>query len=150
MLQNRILKYMTFSKRTSSANNIFKLLKFSKFLIYTNLIWKSLFISIMPISCCFLLITFFQNYTAYIRDSGTYGSRARCGSFDDGIWLAWYFLNTIVTDETFSAIFLQSHQQHHAAQEVALTVRSMLLKRKFRHFLLLKIFILLKMLTLVK
>ena len=36
--------------------------------------------------------------------SGTCGSRARCGSFDDGIWLASYFLNTIVTNETFSAI----------------------------------------------
>jgi len=36
-----------------------------------------------------------------------------------------YFLNTIVTDETFSVIFLQSHQQHHAAPEVSLTVRSM-------------------------
>ena len=24
-----------------------------------------------------------------------------CGSFDDGIWLTWYFLNMIVTDETF-------------------------------------------------
>ena len=36
---------------------------------------------------------------------GTYGSRAKCGSFDDGIWLAWYFLNTIVTNETFSVIF---------------------------------------------
>ena len=30
VLQNRILKYMTFSKRTSSANNIFKLLRFLK------------------------------------------------------------------------------------------------------------------------
>jgi len=30
------------------------------------------------------------------QGSGTYSSRARCGSFDDGIWLAWYFLNTIV------------------------------------------------------
>jgi len=30
VLQNRILKYMTFSKRTSSANNIFKLLKILK------------------------------------------------------------------------------------------------------------------------
>ena len=36
---------------------------------------------------------------------GTYASRAKCGSFDDGIWLAWYFLNTIVTNETFSVIF---------------------------------------------
>jgi len=38
-----------------------------------------------------------------------------------------------------SVIFLQSHQQHHAAPEVALTVRSMLLKRKFRHLPLFKI-----------
>ena len=30
VLQNRILKHMTFSKRTSSANNIFKLLKILK------------------------------------------------------------------------------------------------------------------------
>ena len=34
------------------------------------------------------------------QGSGTYGSRARCGSFDDGVWLAWYFLSTIVTNET--------------------------------------------------
>jgi len=31
-----------------------------------------------------------------------------------------------------SVLFLQSQQQNHAAPEVALTVRSMLLKRKFR------------------
>jgi len=49
------------------------------------------------------------------------------------------FLNTIVTDENFSVIFLQSHQQHYAAPEVVLTVRSMLLKRKFRHLPLFKI-----------
>ena len=36
---------------------------------------------------------------------GTNGLRTRYGSFDDGIWLAWYFLNTIVTNETFSVIF---------------------------------------------
>jgi len=30
VLQNRILNYMTFSKRTSSANNVFKLLKILK------------------------------------------------------------------------------------------------------------------------
>jgi len=33
----------------------------------------------------------------------------------------------------------QSHQQHHAAPEVSLTARSMLLKRKFRHLPLFKI-----------
>jgi len=42
-------------------------------------------------------------------------------------------------DETFSVIFLQSHQQHHAGPEVALTVRSMLLKINFRHLPLFKI-----------
>jgi len=72
------------------------------------------------------------------QGSGSNGSRARCGSFDDDIWLAGYFLDRIFTDET-SVIFLQSHQQHHAAPEVALTVRNMLLKRKFRHLPLLKI-----------
>ena len=48
--------------------------------------------------------------------SGTYASRARCGSFDDGFWLAQCFLNTIVTNENFFCNFpssrLQSHQQH--------------------------------------
>jgi len=74
--------------------------------------------------------------------SGTYGSRARCGSFDDGIWLAWYFLNTIVTNETFCnfpSTRLQKHQQHNAAPEVALTVRSVLFKINFRHLPLFKI-----------
>ena len=66
MLQNRILKYMTFSKRTSSAKIFLNYLKFSKFLICTNLIWKSLCISTIPISYPLLLITFFQNYTAYM------------------------------------------------------------------------------------
>jgi len=41
------------------------------------------------------------------------------------------FLKRIVTDETFSVIFLQSHQQHHAAPKVAFIKRSMLLKIKF-------------------
>jgi len=61
---------------------------------------------------------------ALAQGSGTSGSWARCCPFDDGIWLAWYFLNTIVTNEIFSVIFQQSHQQHYAASEVALTVRS--------------------------
>jgi len=39
------------------------------------------------------------------QGSGTYGSWARYGSFDDGIWLVWCFFNTIVTNETFSVIF---------------------------------------------
>ena len=76
------------------------------------------------------------------QGSGTYGSRARCGSFDDGIWLTWYFLNTIVTNETFCnfpSTRLQKHQQHNAAPEVALTVRSMLFKINFRHLPLFKI-----------
>jgi len=61
VLQNRILKYMTFSTRTSSANNIFKLLKNLKVsdLYQLSVIWKSLCINIMPISCPLLLITFF-------------------------------------------------------------------------------------------
>jgi len=80
-----------------------------------------------------------QSSVHLVQGSGTYGSRARCDSFDYGIWLARYFLKTIVTDETFSIIFLQSHQQHHAEPEVALTVRSMLLKRKCRHLPLFKI-----------
>jgi len=66
VLQNRIVKYMTFSNRTSSASNIFKLLKILKFLICTNLVWKSSCISIMPISCPLLLITFFRNCTTYM------------------------------------------------------------------------------------
>jgi len=45
----------------------------------------------------------------------------------------------MVMDETFSVIFLQSHQQHYAAPAVALTARSILLKRKFRHLPLFKI-----------
>jgi len=67
------------------------------------------------------------------QGSGSYGSRAKCGSFHDGIWLTWYFLDMIVRNEIFSVIFLQSHQQHHAAPQAVLTVRSMLPKRKFRH-----------------
>jgi len=43
------------------------------------------------------------------------------------------------TNEAFSVIFLQRHQQHHEAPEVALTVRSMLIKRKFRYLPLFKI-----------
>ena len=69
VLQNRIVKYMTFSNRTSSASNIFKFLKFSKFLICTNLIWKGSCISIMPISSSLLLITFLKLYN--IHDHGT-------------------------------------------------------------------------------
>jgi len=43
----------------------------------------------------------FYKVVTVAQGSGTYGSRDRCGSFDDRIWLAWYFLNTIVTNETF-------------------------------------------------
>ena len=53
---------------------------------------------------------------------GTYGSQTRCGSFHDAIWLAWYFHNDCYEWNFF---FLQTHQQHHAAPEVTLTVRSM-------------------------
>jgi len=42
-------------------------------------------------------------------------------------------------NETCFVIFLQSHQQRHAAPQVALTVRSMLPKRKFRYLPLFKI-----------
>ena len=65
-LQNRILTYMTFSNRTSSANNIFKLLKILKVPDLYQLNLKSLCISIMPISCPLLSITFFQNCTTYM------------------------------------------------------------------------------------
>jgi len=55
-------------------------------------------------------MSYYPQYLAVIahnieQGSGTYGSRARCGSFDDGVWLAWYFLNTIVTSETFPLNF---------------------------------------------
>jgi len=46
---------------------------------------------------------------------------------------------TQVLQMKLSLILLQSHQQHHAAPEVALTLRSMLIKRKFRHLPLFKI-----------
>jgi len=39
----------------------------------------------------------------------------------------------------FTSTRLQSHQQRHAAPEIALTVRKMLLKRRFRHLPLFKI-----------
>jgi len=48
------------------------------------------------------------------------------------------FLTRLLRMKLLSVIFLQSHQQHRAAPEVALTVRSMLLKRKFRHLPLFK------------
>ena len=36
---------------------------------------------------------------------GTYGSRVRCGSFNDGMWFTSCFLNMIVMNETFSVFF---------------------------------------------
>ena len=42
------------------------------------------------------------------------------------LWYSWLSTLTIA-----HVIFLQSHQQHHAASEVALTVRSMFSQRKF-------------------
>jgi len=44
------------------------------------------------------------------QGSGTHGSRARCGSFDDGIWLAWYLFNTIITNETSVIFHLQEYK----------------------------------------
>jgi len=66
VLQNRILKYMSFSNRTSSAKNVFKLLKILKvsYLYLLNL--EKFMFSIMPISCPLLLITLFQNCTPYV------------------------------------------------------------------------------------
>ena len=68
VLQNRILKCMTFSKRTSSANNIFKLLKILKVsdLYQINLEKFMYKCRLLPISCPLLLITCFQNYTAHV------------------------------------------------------------------------------------
>ena len=66
VLQNRSLKYMTFSKRTSRANNIFELLKILKvsYLYQLNL-EKFMYKYNADILPSFL-ITFFQNYTAYM------------------------------------------------------------------------------------
>jgi len=58
-----------------------------------------------------------------------------CGSLD--ICLTRFYEWNIFCN--FSSTRLQNHQQHHAALEVALTVRSMLLKRKFWHLPLFKI-----------
>jgi len=60
VLQNRIVKYMTFSDRTSSASNIFKLLKIFKVSDLYQLNLEISCISIMPISRPLLLITFFE------------------------------------------------------------------------------------------
>jgi len=76
------------------------------------------------------------------KGSGTCGSLTTCGTCDDGIWLAWYFLNDCYEWNVFCNFLstrLQSHQQHHAAPEVAWTDRSMLSKRKFKHLPLFKI-----------
>ena len=53
---------------------------------------------------CVVCAYFVYNFLILVQGSGTYGSRARCGSFDDGNCLTWYFLNTIAMDETFSVI----------------------------------------------
>ena len=60
VLQNRILKYMTLAREHQVQTIFLNYLKFSNFRICTNLIWKSLCISIMPISYPLLLITFFS------------------------------------------------------------------------------------------
>jgi len=66
VLQNRILKYVTFSKRTSRANNIFKLLKILKVSgLYQLNLEKFMYrynADILPSS----FNNFFQNYTAYM------------------------------------------------------------------------------------
>jgi len=66
VLQNRIVKYMTFSNRTSSASNIFKLLKILKVSdLYQLNLEKFMYkynADILPL----LLITFFQNCTTYM------------------------------------------------------------------------------------
>ena len=66
MLQNRIVKYMTFSKRTSSAKIIFKLLKIFKVSdLYQLNLEKFMYkynADILPSS----FNNFFQNYTAYM------------------------------------------------------------------------------------
>jgi len=68
VLQNRIVKYMTFSNRTSSASNIFELLKILKVsdlyqLNLENFMYKC---NADIQSCPLLLITFFQNCTTYM------------------------------------------------------------------------------------
>jgi len=63
VLQNRISKFMTFTYRRSSSNNIIKI-KFSKCLIYTNSICQILCTSVMPIS--YTLANFFENCTAFM------------------------------------------------------------------------------------
>ena len=66
VLQNRILKYVTFSNRTSSASNILKLLKILKVsdLYQLNLekVMCKYNADILPSS----FGNFFQNYTAYM------------------------------------------------------------------------------------
>ena len=68
------------------------------------------------------------------QGSGTYDLRGTRGSFDDGILLAWHFDNMLVTDETFTVIFLQSHQQHHTASEVAINSKKHVIKEKIQTF----------------
>jgi len=57
---------MTLSNRTSSSNNIFKLLKILKRFWFVQLNLAKLMQSTMPISCPPLLITFFHNCTEYM------------------------------------------------------------------------------------
>jgi len=42
-----------------------------------------------------------SRYDTITQGSGTYGSRARCGYLDDGIWLAWYFLTRLLRMKLF-------------------------------------------------
>jgi len=66
VLQNRILKYKTFSNRTSSTNNIFKILKILKVSALYQLNLEKLMYKynadILPSS----VDNFFQNCTAYM------------------------------------------------------------------------------------
>ena len=73
----------------------------------------------------------------FLQGSGIYGSRARCDFWRRHL-VACNFLTRLLRMK-LSVIFLQSHQQHHAAPEAALTIGSMLLKRKLRHLPLFKI-----------
>ena len=89
-------------------------------------------------------LIFFWEPKELDQGSGTHGSRARGCSFEDPIWLAWYFVNTTFTDETLSVIFLQIHRQHHISPDVALTLRSMLLRENSDIYHGLNLLILLK------
>jgi len=66
--------------------------------------------------------------------SGNNGSRARCGSFDDGICLAWYFFNTIVTNETFSVIVHLSDYKAISNTKSRINSKKHVIKEKIQTF----------------